>query len=474
MSIFLRVRVKVVCHRSAIFCKGGMMECSSLSDKILDYIINRAKPKLETHDKQTEKERRKIEKPKDVAKFDAKFSKLRSEIEAIYVPASWLTVAAKRAKQIEFVTHPVKLSNPLIKGGSSCLALKGAEFPQSMSEGEVLSTASLVDAKLDVVGNAAALDVVGLLQLEHGGKTLAACIQEQDAKPLEPFAENSDQLKDWMRGFGAIFSSTYLRSHKYAKQLYFPVGEREYHLLAPLYSSSLVHAVYERIARARFSEQAKETRKAWRRSRFSENIQVEYPDTAIQIHGGTKPQNISMLTSRRRGRSYLFSCGPPGGQVRSTPPLMVQSIFMADDFTHRVNKEILQLQNCFEPNHKNNGDVNCKSIRDDLLDIIVDTLFQYGAEIQSLTSHAGWTRLVDCKLSLPEQLWLDPHRRDGSFMLKREKKEWQGEIAAEFVFWLNKRLKSAAYLGSDSEHSEWEAVVEKKSKLFKEDLEVFA
>ncbi|MFM9785779.1 type I-F CRISPR-associated protein Csy1, partial [Streptomyces scabiei] len=85
-------------------------------------------------------------------------------------------------------------------------------------------------------------------------------------------------------------------SHKLAKQVYFPVGN-DYHLLCPLFATSLAQVLHEKLVASRFGEEAKAARDAHKAGKWHPQPDVRYPDMAEMHFGGTKPQNISALNS---------------------------------------------------------------------------------------------------------------------------------------------------------------------------------
>lgn len=160
----------------------------------------------------------------------------RQELEARYLPRNWLTDAAKRAGQIKLVTHGAKFSHGDSKASSFYLETSANE--------SYLNTASLANVATDAIGNAAALDVAKLLQTDVNGDSLLASLKRGDYQALSTFAEDKVQLELWVAGFSQAWTTGRPSSHKLAKQIYFPVADG-YHLLCPLFSSSLAQAMYE-------------------------------------------------------------------------------------------------------------------------------------------------------------------------------------------------------------------------------------
>jgi CRISPR-associated protein Csy1 len=449
------------------------MEHTGMSKKIADYILGRAQPKLEDFDKNAEKERKKIQETEALNEFELALSAKRQKLEEKFFPVNWLTDAADRAKQRQLVTHALKFTHSDAKG-SSYYAPGGDQQSKNTQQREIVSTATLTKLSIDSVGNAAALDVAALLQLEHDGKTLIEYIRNKDATPLQPFALSEEQLLNWLDGFGQVLLDGKPSSHKLAKQLYFPIGDGKYHLISPLYPSSLAHAVYERIASSRFSEEAKQIRKDKRETKYNKAVLIDYPDTALQTFGGTKPQNVSQLNSRRGGKSFLLNCGPPHWRSQNKPPLGIKTIFSQNHFSLRVRNEIWMLRDFLNRRSDENRTFAVRNKRADLIDKLIDSLFQYGAEIQNLKEWAGWSAAPECKLARAEQLWLDPRRgeSDEVFAQEREKNDWQKSIANQFAFWLNSRIKSKKIIPGDVEHREWKSLLEQRISLLREDLEV--
>lgn len=424
------------------------MELTGLAAKIAGYIAGRAETRLDKFDKESEKQR--------TSDQDSTPDAERADIAFKYLPANWLADAALRAKQIQMVTHALKFTHTDARG-SSIYFPEGQSQLEGMKNGELLSTASLTSPVIDAVGNAAALDVAALLQMEHEGKTLIQYIEQGDSSPLKPFAKDEIQLADWMGAFKQALEGNELSSHKLAKQLYFPVAKGQYHLLAPLYSSSLAHALNSRIAATRYGEEVKLIRKAKKDGRFNTAPVVDFPDTAVRTYGGTKPQNVSQLNSSQGGKSFLLSCAPPNWEVQATPPLGVKSVFSRNHFGYRVRKEVWSLQQYLLKKLDNDSTKPIRDHRAERVDQVLDQLVQYAAEIQNLTGYVGWSALPACKLSRAEQLWLDPQRAelDEVFAAELVKDDWQAVVADQFARWFNSRLKHEKLTMGDAEHAEW-------------------
>lgn len=411
------------------------MEINGLSQFITDYIASRRQPKLEAFDKEAEKRLAGSLDAEEKTLLAQQLSEQRRELEAHYEDRAWLTDAAARAGQISLVTHAIKYFHGDAKGSSVFSSVQN-------SRTDSLSTASLNVAAVDAVGNSAALDVAKLLQTEHQGDSLLASLQRGDHSALTTLAENEQQRDLWVSGFMQALSDKTLSSHKLAKQIYFPVdGNGNYHLLSPLYSSSLAHALYQRINTSRFSETAVAARKARREQQWSAVTLPIFVDIAVQGVGGTKPQNISYLNSARGGKSYLLRCAPPQWQSSLKPPLEQKTIF-SGRLRKLAAESLRQLRQYLVSVAQQENTQAIRQKRAELVDEIIGVVFSYAAEIQSLHAQSGWSANSDCQLSHCQQLWLDPLRQhhDQQFKQQRESENWQKEIAGDFAHWLSTYL----------------------------------
>lgn len=433
------------------------MSSEGLQAFILSYIETRKQAKLDAFDKAADKQRAALS-GEALAAAEVTLLQQRREIELAYAVRTWLTDAASRAGQISLVTHALKFTHSDAKG-SSVFSTEPATAT------DVLSTASLAQPAIDAVGNAAALDVAKLLQTEHQGDSLVAALQRGDHRALEALAENPEQLTQWLAGFGQVLSDKQPSSHKLAKQIYFPVGDGEYHLLSPLYSSSLSQALDQRLNLARFGEQAKAIREARRQKRWHDEVDVSYPGIAVQNMGGTKPQNISALNSARSGRSYLLNCAPPQWRSQIKLPLEHDTIFRnngeVDALTYVDRRDMRQFLLSVK-DVENNRDIRNQRRR--YLDQLIDTLFGYVATVQNLRP-AGWSK--DSRLNVPLQLWLDPFRcrQDDAFCYAREGGDWKEQVAREFGLWLNARLQHEKLIFGEVERREWSTAALFKQRL---------
>lgn len=418
------------------------MPKEGLSSFILNYISERKQPKREALEKEEAKALAGLESPAEQAAIKNDFASRYAELDKKYEVRNWLTDAARRAGQISLVTHALKFTHGDAKGSS-------IYQPSAEEESDYLSSANLKTPVLDAVGNAASLDIVKLLQTEYQGDSLLASLIRNDTSALAALADNEQQLTEWVEGFKQVLSGLEPVSHKLAKQIYFPVGENQYHLLSPLFSTSLVQAMHERIMAARFSEEAKEVYAAFKNQTWHSQPRVSYLNTAVQTFGGTKPQNISYLNSVRGGKVRLLSCAAPVWQNISKPPLKHKSVFHSgSEFSRAAYASVSRLKYYLLSVYDKESTFEIRQQRESYVDEIIDILFNYVAGVHQF-DNAGWSAESECELKRSQQLWLDPFRSktDKAFCFEREAGAWKKEVARDFGHWLSQQLSSSGSSG---------------------------
>ena len=409
-------------------------------------------------------------------RLQAKLDKLkpddpqRDEVIASFAHDVWLACAAKRVEQIQAVTHSLKPIHADARGTN--LYVEPRTLPPLAELGSHALGERFVG---DVVGNAAALDVYKMLKLEVNGRSLLTALLAQDADALAALHTDPAQAQALRDAFVSLTQprAEGPSSHTLAKQLYWLTGtdacdDSHYILLAPLYATSLAHAVHAQVQEDRFGEANKAARQARRERKVHDGVFHDYPGLAVQNMGGTKPQNISQLNSERRGMNYLLSSLPPKWKVNAQRfPTHADSVFTRYfDSRPLVRQTVKTLRRYLESNP--NPVKDTRDHRKELVDVLVDEMVNMAAELQ----HAlppGWT-LDDPRFSAlneDEQTWLDALRaelpEEDDFANRWLAMEWPDAIGTRFGNWLNARLEGKLSF-SDIEFRAW-----KKELLTDED-----
>lgn len=407
------------------------------------------------------------------ARREAKLKSKEGDVEAAskYDYQTWLADAARRAGQIQAVTHVLKATHPDARGSSLHAA------PASLPQHTEIGTHVLGDAYAeDVVGNAAALDVFKFLKVEVEGRRLLDWIQAGDTDLRSALHPDAGIAASWIEAFGALVRSDPApSSHEAAKQVYWLVGEEpsndaRYQLLQPMFSSSLAHAVHADIQDARFGETNKLARQALRAREPHGAAYRDYRNLVARKLGGTKPQNISQLNSERGGVNYLLASLPPRWTRESPQNLFrLESVLEKFAYFEGVRPLVRTLADFLNSDPVPN--METRERREAIEQALGLQLPVFAASIQARLD-PGWTRDPACDLPLCEQLWLDSERvelpvrddpdhpewkqDDEAFIAAYALGNWLDEVAGRFANWVNAQLHDAGLsVVGDAEYKHW-------------------
>lgn len=385
-----------------------------------------------------------------------------------YDYGTWLADAARRVGQIQAVTHVLKATHPDARGSS--LHVRPDTLPRHSDIGSHVLADDFAE---DVVGNAAALDVFKFLKVEVDGRRLLDWMQAGDEDLRAALHTDADIATGWMNAFnGLVRSDTAPVSHEAAKQLYWltegvATDDTAYHLLQPLFSSSLAHAVHADIQDARFGEDNKVARQAFRAREAHPAPYRDYRNLVVRKLGGTKPQNVSQLNSERGGINYLLASLPPSWDTEQPKKLLnLDSAMERLTWFPGVRDTVTQLADFLLSDPPPTEPTRTKRLA--LAKELGAQLAIYAVETQVRFS-PGWTRDVTCTLPLHQQVWLDPERveldprlepelaaEDNAFVEAWEFGDWPDQVAGDFATWLNARLHAAGLVGvGDTEYRHW-------------------
>lgn len=332
----------------------------------------------------------------------------------------WLPNAAKRAKQLSLVSHPGKFSHPSAKTSAII-----ADCEQ-VSDGFVRS--GNVAVELDVLGNAAALDVYKFLSCKMAdGQTVLAHLENDTAivkEQLDVCELPYDEIRQGLLAIKQSEESSSKTSGR-VKQVYFPV-EEEYHLLSIMTPSSLMFTLTDRIRQMHFSDATKEAREARKKQyEHSTGFAEVFGLTALGF-GGTKPQNISVLNNSHGGVSYLLPSTPPILANRKVQPPR-QNFFKESLWVGNFKDDFEQFHKLLAQDRNN---VHVRRKRDWLIRSVVYSVADRLWLIRSLD--AGWAG-SDNYQSLPayQKIWLDQQFVD----TRQAESEWLTTMEKDLARW---------------------------------------
>jgi CRISPR-associated protein Csy1 len=396
----------------------------------------------------------------------------QEDIRHKFEPAVWLEDAAKRVSQLQAVTHSLKAMHT----GPERLSEEGGGRnlfcpPGTLPPTEFLGSHALPEQfPIDIVGNAAALDVYAFLSQVYEGRTLLEWLEEDDPDARAALDPDPEKAAELAAAFLSLKQQPkIMASHNRAKQVYWLTGDHPtddggFHLLAPLFPSALAHVVFLKITTDLFSEDAKKARKNKKDKAWDEAEVRDYPNLAIQKIGGSNPQNAGQLSSKRRGVNYLFPSLPPVWVSRPVRPPRGETLFTAFGRRPKTLRPTLALKKFLKSDPKPNLETRAK--RNEYLYEIIDEFIQYAAELKSLPP--GWTQAPACRLAQEEKDWLEPEFRvhEGEYEKGETTDPWSG-IIQRFANWLNSALgKNKALPVGEVEQAFWADALARKEVDF--------
>jgi CRISPR-associated protein Csy1 len=313
-----------------------------------------------------------------------------------------------------------------------------------------------------VACNAANLDVGNFLLLESEGETLIKRLTLGETTDLEAFTNSKDCVLRWRDLFVATLSLTKPMSDTFSKQVYFPLKD-SYHLLSPLFASSLNQRIVEKLDDARFGDIQKEARDFKKKEKYSSTLSLSYPQTSIHSFGGTNAQNISKL-NHKKGFPRFCSAPPSWKSQRNI------SLNHADSFWRyygrQVKSVILKIKAFITQYKETTSNMKLRSLRAALLDEAVDIFFECIATVRDQNAAPGWSdssKLVHC-----ECLLLDSANTDVDFQNIRAEGAWREELVERYARWMSKQLSDKTTTMADSESEEFSAVLTERIRCVKD------
>ena len=337
--------------------------------------------------------------------------------------AEWLKQNAPNAKKCRLATHVGKFINP---------DTDVTVFVQPHNEAdkfkEFVSTTS-TSCTADIATNAANLGIAKLLLLvTEDGKTVYEHLLAE-----ENFLENElgDVLPDSFN-YSAIRGDLLEAESDYEpagtdtklRQVYFPVGKGDYHLLTVLSPSSVMVELRSRIRTAEEDAYKKKDKPS-----KGDKYQQIYNLTEIGI-GGANPRNISTLNNYFRGKMYLLPSLPPELQRRKVSKPN-RSFFVSNLFIKDFLEAFEKLHKIYSKD-KNNLEIRNKARKDEKR--IINMIMFRACLLQEET--AGWSD-GKIQLSQSEKIWLD-NKYDEQ---RKNDTSWHDEIAGATARWIYQTYK---------------------------------
>lgn len=329
--------------------------------------------------------------------------------------AEWWNSVIPNVSKCQLSSHVGKFTHPDVKSAvwnENHAVISGYVSSESiLVEPDILTPAQYLGAASFLMQPVFQNGPTVVEDLENGG--------EEIQKELGKLALDFTPLKEAYHEM--IKESRHMpqESDSLLKQVYFPIGNGDYHLLSIMTASGLLGEVKNRVQSLNWNTAYCHTSK-------NENYGGDCCEIRglVQISfGGTKPQNISVLNSRQKGSFVMLRSLPPSLQDKSVRA--PQKDFFSDTLYYGRYKDTFTRLHHLMQIGWNNKDIR-DAIKECALDLVDDVL-ELSYSLRG--KEAGWSETS--KLPESQKIWLDA-AYDG----KRKEYDWIPEVSLSFGRWL--------------------------------------
>ncbi len=349
-------------------------------------------------------------------RLDQEESAAKERAGRLFVPSVWIAAAIDRLSRspVSAITHVPKFTHPRSQA-------EGLFAEADFRPDGLLRSGNVHGTQCDAKRAAQASDIASFMVLQlDNGKTVLECALTRDPFLKVAFDLDTALFEALCDAFSRCKAEVPRSTCNRLKQVYFLIGDDEYHGLTVLYPSSLALAASDRYRAERSSDSVKESKKLRKENELSDFPYRTWPGIVQQRFGGTQPQNISRLNTQLKAAPLLPSLPPifDGSQVL---PHYRRGYFRSlsraamKDSLHHLHKAFARLEK------QENKDARLH--RDKVLRIFLDRIFSDACRIQ--LERPGWSAEGKFSLMPPEEkVWLDAAAEADPV------ENWRGKIAA--------------------------------------------
>lgn len=353
------------------------------------------------------------------------------KIRNTYEVRTWISNVVENIDKLFLnVSHVAKLTH----SSSQAMSLKDS-IPQTQYL-HLMSTQTVGNQYLDSgYSDAKVAPIAEFLSypVSNSSKQLGEFLSEFE-QCFALISDNEEERETWCKQIKQAYESQKIRTHVLAKQIYIPVAE-SYHLVSPMYSSSLAQYIYLAIKEAHDKDNpAKVARK---NHQWCEQEAIYFPNIATLGVTKSNHQNVSKLNGERAGQMYLFSSLPPKIKHNPKPPKDFKQLKRRFFYSCKDNlSEIKALLYVVEDKElfldfskRNILTEHIQSIMEKILDMMLVIRQQY---IQ------GWSSQDLFPMSV--RIFIDEEILNTQTFSQPEIASYIGELAVEFAQWINKKI----------------------------------
>ena len=349
----------------------------------------------------------------------------------------WIDWALKNGKGIYLATHIAKLTHSSSK--SSSIDYRYFERNHEIRPDYLTS---VIDKNLTIdwaYPDNALSSIAAFYNINVNGFFVGDLLRKDAFTFLLGITKSKEKALLWSEIFQLNIREDIKKSHFLSKQVFFPLGEKGYHLLMPLVSSSMAHALHLKF-KMFFDDENKLIRDQKKNKKYHSKLVVSYPNRAILNVTRSNHSNASSLNGKRGGRLTILSAMPPQWTGKQQLPTHQRNLFNKS-LGYKLQEGINDLQRLLLVIKAKEIGMKKPAMHRAIvkaINAIANDLFDEINKINLLSDAKGWSANSD--FPLHQQLLLEPGREDEAALEEKNNKQWQEKVAKDFSAWLNKQL----------------------------------
>lgn len=308
----------------------------------------------------------------------------KQKIRDDYELFTWLDKVADNIEKVFLnVSHVAKLthsSSQAISLRDNSHSDKNLHLITTQTVGSRFLDSGYSDAKVSPIAEFLSLPVA------NTNKQLGEFLAE-DESYLAKVTDDKAKREYWTSQIKQAYQSQQIRSHTLAKQIYIPIGNDDYHLVSPMYSSSLAHEIAVAVKASNNKENpAKLARK---QNSWSDEIYIFYPSVATLGVTKSNHQNVSSLNGQRGGLLFLFPSLPPKWTANPNPPTHIRQI-LSRSYQGQLFTQVKYLLDMFKQNElfiNHDRKLLLKTFIEDIVYLVCDEIM-----LVRKSQPAGWSQ----------------------------------------------------------------------------------
>ena len=340
-------------------------------------------------------------------------------------PAEWIQKNLQNLERCRTVSHIARYTNPDV-------AISVHDTSQPVGQGYLTTTDMTAEDDLIVNGGAAYMAFASFLVGKFSQKETA---EEQKADlaaktAWQYFREDSPFIRKEIESLGVEYEPLREKILKIRpqevpqmtdtrlRQVYFPTGEDDYHLLTVIPPVSMMFSLTEQVETASRSQGRCRDKES---EHYGESYFI-FPDITRAAFGGSQPQNMSCRNTSL-GVDILPSQPPilSGRKIK----LPKRNFFSDSLYWRRFSDTLSDLDALFRDQRHN---LETRERREDIILDFVETVLYEANRLQNLP--AGWSK--ETELSDEQATWLD----EAYGRQRQADTDWIWPVCLDFSRWL--------------------------------------